>query len=68
MIRCDGKELSAEQRNQEKKAAPKRKLGEPLRPDMEPEGIGKNICMNVSCRLRKAGCRGFEGCPGFMSK
>lgn len=27
-----------------------------------------NICINSSCRLRKAGCRGFEGCPGYMSK
>ncbi|MBI4683699.1 MAG: hypothetical protein HY755_00690 [Nitrospirae bacterium] len=27
-----------------------------------------NICTNPSCRLRKAGCRGFEGCPGFMSR
>ncbi len=26
-----------------------------------------NICANVSCRLRKAGCRGFEGCPGYKS-
>lgn len=23
------------------------------------------ICINAECRLRKAGCRGFEGCPGF---
>lgn len=27
-----------------------------------------NICSNASCRLRKAGCRGFEGCPGYKSK
>ncbi|HWR59350.1 MAG TPA: 16S rRNA (guanine(527)-N(7))-methyltransferase RsmG [Thermodesulfovibrionales bacterium] len=27
-----------------------------------------NICFNVECRLRKAGCLGFEGCPGFMVK
>lgn len=26
-----------------------------------------NICANASCRLRKAGCRGFEGCPGYKS-
>lgn len=33
----------------------------------EPESISKktNICFNLNCRLRKAGCRGFEGCPGF---
>lgn len=33
-----------------------------------PQGQAMNICTNVSCRLRKAGCRGFEGCPGYMSK
>jgi 16S rRNA (guanine527-N7)-methyltransferase len=24
-------------------------------------------CINTECRLRKAGCMGFEGCPGFKS-
>jgi hypothetical protein len=33
-----------------------------------PQGQIINICTNVSCRLRKAGCRGFEGCPGYMAK
>jgi hypothetical protein len=27
-----------------------------------------NICGNFSCRMRKAGCRGFEGCPGYLAK
>jgi hypothetical protein len=27
-----------------------------------------NICANASCRMRKAGCSGFEGCPGFKSR
>jgi hypothetical protein len=27
-----------------------------------------NICTNSSCRLRKAGCLGFEGCPGYMAR
>ncbi len=27
-----------------------------------------NICFNAECRLRRAGCRGFEGCPGFMGR
>ncbi len=26
------------------------------------------ICMNAECRLRKAGCKGFEGCPGFKAR
>jgi len=29
---------------------------------------GSCICINAECRLRKAGCRGFEGCPGFRAK
>ncbi len=27
-----------------------------------------NICFNTECRLRKAGCHGFEGCPGFKGR
>lgn len=27
-----------------------------------------NICFNLECRLRKAGCKGFEGCPGFKAR
>ncbi len=27
-----------------------------------------NICVNSECRLRKAGCRGFEGCPGYKAR
>jgi hypothetical protein len=26
------------------------------------------ICTNTECRLRKAGCRGFEGCPGYKGR
>jgi hypothetical protein len=32
-----------------------------------PHVEDKNRCINASCRLRKAGCSGFEGCPGFQS-
>ena len=27
-----------------------------------------DVCVNAECRLRKAGCKGFEGCPGFKSR
>lgn len=27
-----------------------------------------NICINLDCRLRRAGCKGFEGCPGFKAR
>jgi 16S rRNA (guanine527-N7)-methyltransferase len=27
-----------------------------------------DACVNIECRLRKAGCRGFEGCPGYKAR
>jgi hypothetical protein len=38
--------------------------------DKPDAGSGQpaNICGNFSCRMRKAGCRGFEGCPGYLAK
>lgn len=36
-------------------------------PDKAPPA-SQNICINAECRMRKAGCRGFEWCPGFKSK
>ena len=27
-----------------------------------------SVCVNAECRLRKAGCTGFEGCPGFKAR
>jgi len=47
--------------------------------DMPPEEIPpksggyhastiSTTCVNSECRLRKAGCRGFEGCPGFKAR
>lgn len=41
---------------------------------LEEQGVIKrpsktpNICFNLDCRLRRAGCRGFEGCPGFRAR
>jgi len=26
------------------------------------------ICTNRDCKLRKKGCRGFEGCPGYKGR
>jgi len=31
-------------------------------------GKGKTICSNVECKLRRAGCLGYEACPGFKAK
>jgi hypothetical protein len=27
-----------------------------------------SICTNSGCILRKKGCKGFEGCPGYKGK
>ncbi|MBF0568504.1 MAG: hypothetical protein HQK95_06495 [Nitrospirae bacterium] len=27
----------------------------------------KAICINKDCKLRKGGCKGFEGCPGYKT-
>jgi hypothetical protein len=68
MIRCD---VNAKVGRTEIKA--KIYLKEKRKGDVQPvfktpEINHRNICTNASCRLRKAGCRGFEGCPGYMSK
>jgi hypothetical protein len=26
------------------------------------------ICSNAECKLRKKGCKGSEGCPGYKGK
>lgn len=36
-----------------------------VRPDTQQKST---ICVNAECRLRKAGCLGFEGCPGFKAR
>lgn len=28
----------------------------------------KVICFNMECKLRRAGCYGYEACPGFKVK
>ncbi len=28
----------------------------------------RTICSNADCKLRKKGCSGFEGCPGYKGK
>lgn len=29
---------------------------------------GMPICVNAECKLRKKGCKGFEGCPGYKAR
>ena len=29
---------------------------------------GKPICANAKCKLRKQGCKGFQGCPGYLAR
>ena len=42
------------------------------RPQGEREAYGapggKPICANAKCKLRKQGCKGFQGCPGYLAK
>jgi hypothetical protein len=41
------------------------------RPRRQEQAYGRDvpICLNAGCVLRKkAGCSGFEGCPGFKGK
>ncbi|KJR42356.1 hypothetical protein MCHI_001767 [Candidatus Magnetoovum chiemensis] len=26
------------------------------------------VCINHECKLRKAGCKGFDTCPGYKTK
>ncbi|MEK6673432.1 MAG: 16S rRNA (guanine(527)-N(7))-methyltransferase RsmG [Nitrospirota bacterium] len=44
--------------------------GEPQARTISPfqPKIAQEACSNAECRLRKAGCRGFQGCPGFKSR
>lgn len=37
-------------------------------PGSVPHAKAGDVCVNAECRLRKAGCQGFEGCPGFKAK
>ncbi|MCG2722596.1 MAG: hypothetical protein L6290_11390 [Thermodesulfovibrionales bacterium] len=45
----------------------KRKEKDKKLPETSSTGV-LNICSNAYCRLRKAGCMGFEGCPGYKAR
>ncbi|MEJ2313222.1 MAG: hypothetical protein P8Y85_00240 [Nitrospirota bacterium] len=61
-----------------KKQAKKRAAGPPgkrkgHRPQKggAPAGHGverRTICANAECKLRRAGCLGYEACPGFKGR
>jgi len=36
--------------------------------DITTQESSLTICTNVECKLRKAGCKGFQGCPGYKGK
>jgi hypothetical protein len=48
-----------------KKARSGRKLRTKKAPPVENHVV---ICVNRDCKLRRKGCRGFEGCPGYMAR
>jgi hypothetical protein len=53
--------------NENRRINKKRKDKEKKISETSSAGI-LNICANAACRLRKAGCRGFEGCPGYKAR
>lgn len=48
---------------------PHRDIGkvDPVAPERRNSQKG-SVCINIECRLRSAGCSGFEGCPGFKGR
>jgi len=52
-----------------KTPAEKHKRGHKEEVDPTKRGSGEMPpCFNLECRLRKQGCRGFQGCPGYKSR
>jgi hypothetical protein len=49
-----------------KKRLPRRPAGKS--PVRGRKKTTQNICINAKCKLRSKGCKGFEGCPGFLGK
>jgi hypothetical protein len=79
--KAKAKKKSAARRAPANRAAKKRSqiVNDEPRPDVmpredsPPERPGatqdkKVICFNTECRLRRAGCYGYEACPGFKVK
>jgi len=47
----------------------KKKISPEKSPEKEmPRKQPASICANIHCKLRKAGCKGYEGCPGYKGK
>jgi hypothetical protein len=74
------KKKTTKKKKTAKRAAKKRsqKVNRPQRAEMlateefktesESTASKKVICFNMECRLRRAGCYGYEACPGFKGK
>jgi len=45
-----------------------RKLKKHKKTELPIQKSSLTICTNVECKLRRAGCTGFEGCPGYKGK
>jgi hypothetical protein len=48
--------------------AREKKIKKHKKTEITTQGSSLTICTNVDCKLRKAGCKGFEGCPGYKGK
>jgi hypothetical protein len=44
------------------------KLKKREKTDLPDKKSSRTICTNFECTLRKAGCTGFAGCPGYKGK
>jgi|GEM_PF-2957067 len=60
----------AKKKTAKKKTAAGRsqKVNKPAEPAREVPKGSKVICINLECKLRRAGCYGYEACPGYKSK
>ncbi|MDA8154833.1 MAG: hypothetical protein M0Z52_00035 [Actinomycetota bacterium] len=56
------KPMDRKKENSPVKSSPVSRAQKPL-----ARKTGIHVCGNKECRLRKAGCSGFEGCPGYKA-
>lgn len=51
-----------------RRARPKSEAYTEARAGKGPVIPTKVICVNFECKLRRAGCYGYEGCPGYKAR
>lgn len=66
--RSTGKKKSRSQKVNDSKGHLVRNAPSPHRRDKGPGEGPKSICSNAECKLRRAGCYGYEACPGYKAR